>query len=63
MEPTWIEYPYARWNPINGNVDYRPFASVEFIGVKDSVTLPGLIDSGAEDSILHIDLAETLGLI
>ena len=53
----WISYPYIRWNFKEDSVEYRPILTVKVISNEVEIPLDGLVDSGCETCMIHIDLA------
>ncbi len=58
--PGWIPYPYVRWNFKEDSVEYRPVLTVKIISNGIGIPLDGLVDSGCESCMIHIDLASAL---
>ncbi len=65
--PSMIQFPYeaqkvrAR-SGVGFDLVYRPKARIRIVGPKGADELLALVDTGADETLLPVDLAETLGL-
>lgn len=59
-----MKFQYTTTTSTNtkGKLTKRPIIEIEIVGLKESVTALGLIDSGADTTMMNIEYAKLLGI-